>query len=62
MPFSADRVNTYNPPICLMITALDYRYYQWRVQEFVKGGPKFERLFFAFQFFRGGLHMAQLRK
>ena len=27
---------------------------QARVQEFVRGGPKSESLFFAFQYFRGG--------
>ena len=30
-------------------------YHQWRIQEFVRGGRKSERIFFfAFQFFKGG--------
>ena len=37
------------------LTYQDRAYIQWRAQEFVRGGGrKSERLFFAFQFFKGG--------
>ena len=34
-------------------------YHQWRVQEFVRGGRKSERIFFCFLIFQGRVRPAQ---